>query len=342
MTLRRYSPWRGRRLSWREAVLERMAMRGLFNPYLLHVAPRVDPTLIRLTNGRLSATGLNRVALVTTTGAKSGQPRPHPMVLATYGDGLLAMGAHFGRPTHPAWTHNLIAHPECEVIFRGSRGRYRATLLEGDAHDAAFATALDFYAGYTQYKKRARPRAHPLLLADAALAEKLLDVGLDVLRLGGGAVPLHDVALLVDEKLGEVPLDLVAEHPGLRFAQEREHGVGLRAVHLDLREHRKRHAVVLLAEGADLFVVAGLLMTELVTWKPQDREVAVGQFVLQLLKAWYCPVKPHCDAVFTTSFTLPLYSDERLFVAVESNRAEVMKRGHTATTKPRTPCVCSE
>lgn len=156
--LRRYSTVRGRKLSLREAVLERLAMRGAFDPYLIHVAPRLDPVLIPLTKGRLSSTGANRVALITSTGAKSGEPRKHPVLLIPTDDGLIAMGAHFGRPTHPAWTYNLLAHPECDVIFRGVRARHRAELLEGAAHDAARAAALDFYAGYTQYEERAAGR----------------------------------------------------------------------------------------------------------------------------------------------------------------------------------------
>lgn len=156
--LRRDSSVRGRRLSLREAVLERLAIRGAFDPYLIHVAPRLDPVLIPLTKGRLSATGWNRVALVTTTGAKTGLPRRHPVLLIDTALGLLAMGAHFGRRTHPAWTHNLLAHPQCDVVFRGRRTQHRAELLRGDEHEAARAAALDFYAGYTQYEERAAPR----------------------------------------------------------------------------------------------------------------------------------------------------------------------------------------
>jgi len=38
-------------------------------------------------------------------------------------------------------------------------------------------------------------------------SQQLEDVGLDFFRFCGGTVALHDVALAVDEKLREVPLD---------------------------------------------------------------------------------------------------------------------------------------
>ncbi len=133
-------------------------MAGAGNLFLLHIAPRLDPVLIPRSNGRISSTGVNRVGLLTTTGANSGMARTHPVVLIDDGDGLIAVGSYYGRPTHPAWTHNLVAHPECDVRFRGPLRRYRAELLEGAPRADAWRTALDFYAGYALYEERAAPR----------------------------------------------------------------------------------------------------------------------------------------------------------------------------------------
>jgi hypothetical protein len=35
---------------------------------------------------------------------------------------------------------------------------YRAELLSGDARASAWATAVDFYAGYERYRERCAPR----------------------------------------------------------------------------------------------------------------------------------------------------------------------------------------
>jgi deazaflavin-dependent oxidoreductase (nitroreductase family) len=156
--LRRYSEWRGRRVTLREALLEKFAMSKAGYQFLLHVAPRIDRVVIPRTNGRLSANGIDRVGLVTTTGAKSGEQRTQPLVLIDDGAGLLLIGSNYGRASHPAWSYNLLARPECDVVFRGPKQRYRAALLSGEERDKAWATAVDFYAGYANYKTSAAPR----------------------------------------------------------------------------------------------------------------------------------------------------------------------------------------
>ncbi|MGH3523298.1 MAG: nitroreductase family deazaflavin-dependent oxidoreductase [Mycobacterium sp.] len=158
MSLRRESPIRGRRLRLDEVLFERFAMSRAGYLFMLHVAPRMDKVLIPRTKGRLSSAGVDRVGLVTSTGAKSGQPRTHPLALLDDSDGLLAIGSNYGRATHPAWSANLLAHPECTVEFMGPPKGYRAELLTGDARAAAWATAVDFYAGYESYRTSCAPR----------------------------------------------------------------------------------------------------------------------------------------------------------------------------------------
>jgi deazaflavin-dependent oxidoreductase (nitroreductase family) len=158
VAFRRESPIRGRRLRLDEALLERFAMSRAGYQYLLHVAPRIDKVVIPRTNGRLSSSGVDVVGLVTTTGAKSGQPRTQPLTLIDDGDGLLAIGSNYGRASHPAWSANLLAHPECTVEFRGRPTKHRAELLTGAARAKAWATAIDFYAGYESYRASCAPR----------------------------------------------------------------------------------------------------------------------------------------------------------------------------------------
>ena len=126
--------------------------------FLLRLAPPIDKVLIPLTNGRLSSAGVGKFGLVTTTGAKSGLARTHPLTLIVDGDGLLAIGSNYGRAPHPAWTANLLAHPECTVEFMAPSAQYRAELLTGEARASAWAVAADFYAGYERYRASCAPR----------------------------------------------------------------------------------------------------------------------------------------------------------------------------------------
>ncbi len=158
MALTRYSPIRGRQIRLDEALIERALMSPVGYQFLLHVAPRIDKALIPRTKGRLSSAGFNAVGLVTSTGAKSGQPRTQPLALLDDGDGLLAIGSNYGRPKHPAWSANLLAHPDCTVEFLGPPAQFKAELLTGDARADAWAKATDFYAGYERYRANCAPR----------------------------------------------------------------------------------------------------------------------------------------------------------------------------------------
>lgn len=53
--------------------------------------------------------------LLDTTGAKSGQPRTHPLVYYREGGRLFIFATKAGAPTNPDWYHNIIAHPDVTV-----------------------------------------------------------------------------------------------------------------------------------------------------------------------------------------------------------------------------------
>jgi len=53
-----------------EALFERFAMSRAGYLFMLHVAPTLDKVVIPRTKGRLSSAGIDKVGLVTSTGAK--------------------------------------------------------------------------------------------------------------------------------------------------------------------------------------------------------------------------------------------------------------------------------
>src|SRR5271170_5441143 len=53
--------------------------------------------------------------LLTTTGAKSGQPRVSPLAYFRIDGKLLIIGSYAGSDVNPAWVHNLRAHPAARV-----------------------------------------------------------------------------------------------------------------------------------------------------------------------------------------------------------------------------------
>ncbi len=93
--------------------------------------------------------------LLETIGRKSGQPRISPLLFAR-GDGedVIVVGSNFGGESHPAWTGNLLAHPDARVTSGGVTVPVRATLLEGAEADAAYARMVDVTAVYAEYRRR--------------------------------------------------------------------------------------------------------------------------------------------------------------------------------------------
>ncbi|MFJ2888653.1 nitroreductase family deazaflavin-dependent oxidoreductase [Streptomyces sp. NPDC087305] len=120
-----------------------------------HVVPAMDRTVHRLTRGKvlLSAQMLPGVIL-TSTGARSGQQRRSPLACMPEDGGWVLVGSNFGRTGHPAWTHNLIAHPDAEINWKGHEIPVTARLLEGEERVAVWKAALTFWPPYATYQKR--------------------------------------------------------------------------------------------------------------------------------------------------------------------------------------------
>jgi deazaflavin-dependent oxidoreductase (nitroreductase family) len=122
-----------------------------------HVVPALDRAVHRLTRGKvlLSAQMLPGLIL-TATGAKSGRARRTPLACMPEDGGRswILVGSNFGRTGHPAWTHNLLAHPDAEVSWKGRDIPVRARLLEGEERAAVWQTALAFWPPYATYQAR--------------------------------------------------------------------------------------------------------------------------------------------------------------------------------------------
>lgn len=125
------------------------------------VLHRLDGPVFRATRGRQSLSSLVSglpVVFLTTTGARSGRPRTVPLLGLPTEDGLAVIASNFGQGHHPAWYHNLLAHPEGEVSVDGRRRRFRAVRVEGERRDRIWRQGLAYYPGWTQYERRADKR----------------------------------------------------------------------------------------------------------------------------------------------------------------------------------------
>ncbi len=131
--------------------------------YFINVTTKLDPWLLKRTDGKLSSLPGSPVLLLTHTGAKTGKRRETPLVYATDGADIILIASYGGSPNNPAWYHNLMANPQCDVIANNRSGRYQAEELTGEDRDAMWEKALDVYGGYGVYQERTEGRVIPLL-----------------------------------------------------------------------------------------------------------------------------------------------------------------------------------
>jgi deazaflavin-dependent oxidoreductase (nitroreductase family) len=82
-----------------------------------HLNWKLDPFLLRLTRGRVASTLMIPSGVLETTGARSGRRRRNAIIYFHDGEMVTIAASNAGDPRHPAWYHNLRAHPD--VIFGG-------------------------------------------------------------------------------------------------------------------------------------------------------------------------------------------------------------------------------
>ena len=93
-------------------------------------------------------------SILTTIGAKSGLPRDTVLMYTPDGHGrAIVAGTNWASPHHPAWTYNLLAHPEAEIQVRGRRYAVRASLIEGDARDRVWRHLESQWPEYRAYER---------------------------------------------------------------------------------------------------------------------------------------------------------------------------------------------
>ena len=92
--------------------------------------------------------------LLTTTGAKSGQHRTTPTMYLRDGDRLLIFASKGGAPMHPAWYHNLVAHPQVTVEVGSETYEATATVLKGEERDRLYARQAELYPQFGEYHTR--------------------------------------------------------------------------------------------------------------------------------------------------------------------------------------------
>jgi deazaflavin-dependent oxidoreductase (nitroreductase family) len=159
--MRDYKPQAGKtRL---EKLLQAFAQTRFGGRLFIGVFPAIDRRLLPLTRGKLS-TGLGQpIVLLHARGARSGVERTTPLLATKHGEMIVVIASKAGAAAHPAWFHNVRAHPDVHLTFDGRRRPMRARVAAGEERERLWAMACDNYSGYARYQERAGDRVIPVI-----------------------------------------------------------------------------------------------------------------------------------------------------------------------------------
>ena len=92
--------------------------------------------------------------LLTTTGAKSGEPRVSPLAYFRIDGKLLIIGSFAGSDVNPAWVHNLRANPAAGVEIGNDSSDVAARELPSAERDELFGQITAAAPGFAEYQAK--------------------------------------------------------------------------------------------------------------------------------------------------------------------------------------------
>lgn len=154
---------------WRNRLLARVRHHATGMRRLSNLLTRMHATIIQLSGGRIRRsflfTGGMPVLVITTTGRKSGQPRPTPLGYLTYGDAFAVLASNAGSDRTPAWWLNLQANSRAEILVDGARHLVRARQADETEDDVLWRTFARLNPGFDEYRNLTARRI-PVVILD--------------------------------------------------------------------------------------------------------------------------------------------------------------------------------
>jgi deazaflavin-dependent oxidoreductase (nitroreductase family) len=108
-----------------------------------------------------------KLLLLTTTGAKSGKSRTTPLVYSNDGDRVVIIASKGGAPEHPAWYHNLMAHPEATVELGTEKFEAKASVAPSPERERLYAQHAEAMPAFNEYEQKTT-RKIPVVVLERA------------------------------------------------------------------------------------------------------------------------------------------------------------------------------
>jgi deazaflavin-dependent oxidoreductase (nitroreductase family) len=104
--------------------------------------------------------------MLTTVGARTGQPRTAPVLAVIDGDEIVLIASNYGRRHNPAWYYNLRAHPGAAIASRASVREVEAREVTGAEREYYLRRGVELYPGFLSYQRWAARRRIPVIKLD--------------------------------------------------------------------------------------------------------------------------------------------------------------------------------
>lgn len=105
------------------------------------------------------------ILILTTTGRRSGESRPMPLIYRDWGDRYVVVASKGGSPEHPSWYRNLQANPAVEVQIKGERFAARARDATADERPELWRLMTEVWPDYDAYQRKT-DREIPLVVLE--------------------------------------------------------------------------------------------------------------------------------------------------------------------------------
>jgi deazaflavin-dependent oxidoreductase (nitroreductase family) len=92
--------------------------------------------------------------LLSTTGAKSGEPRTTPVMFLEDGERMVIFASKAGAPTNPAWYQNLLANSTATVEVGTETFDVDAVVTSGEERDRLFNRQAELYPQFAEYAQK--------------------------------------------------------------------------------------------------------------------------------------------------------------------------------------------
>jgi deazaflavin-dependent oxidoreductase (nitroreductase family) len=134
---------------------------------LLRPVTGAHARVYRLTKGIVGHRfpGAPPVLLLDHVGARTAVKRTTPLLYTEDRPDVVLVASKGGHPRHPAWYHNLLAHPETTVQIGAERRLVRARVATAEERERLWPKVIATYSGYRGYQRRAK-REIPLVILE--------------------------------------------------------------------------------------------------------------------------------------------------------------------------------